>query len=149
MKVTINIREGETRQLFLFKSQCVSGYRPSLKNTTPLFLAKPPLKFANCPSPSYLLKVTKFLVKISQFELLVMTEKNIFVFILFLSNISDVIFFFFFLKLQSPPLPKRSYPLSKLKFSQAPPFLKIWWEVQPPLPPAERGGCTLWREWHF
>ena len=29
---------------------------------------------------SYLLKVTKVLVKISQFELLVMTEKNIFAF---------------------------------------------------------------------
>ena len=30
-------------------------------------------------TPSYLLKLTKFLVKISQFEFLVMTEKNIFV----------------------------------------------------------------------
>ena len=44
---------------------------------------------------SYLLKVTKFLVKISQFEFLVMTGKNIFVYKLFLLlNISDVIFFF-------------------------------------------------------
>ena len=34
---------------------------------------------------SYLLKVTKFLVKISQFELLVLTEKNIFGYKLFLS----------------------------------------------------------------
>ena len=34
-------------------------------------------------TPSYLLKVTKFLVKISQFEFLVMTEKNIFVLIYF------------------------------------------------------------------
>ena len=41
-------------------------------------------------TPSYLLKVTKFLVKISQFEFLVMTEKNIFAYKLFLSlNISD------------------------------------------------------------
>ena len=40
--------------------------------------------------PSYLLKVTKFLGKISQFEFLVMTEKNIFAYKLFLSlNISD------------------------------------------------------------
>ena len=39
---------------------------------------------------SYLLKVTKFLGKISQFEFLVMTEKNIFAYKLFLSlNISD------------------------------------------------------------
>ena len=44
----------------------------------------------------YLVKVTKFLVKISQFEFLVMTEKNIFVYKLFLSlNISDFILFYF------------------------------------------------------
>ena len=34
-------------------------------------------------TPSYLLKVTKFLVKIPQFELLVMTENNIFVYKVF------------------------------------------------------------------
>ena len=46
-------------------------------------------------TPSYLLKVTKFLVKISQFEFLVMTEKNIFVYKLFLSlNVSDFSLFF-------------------------------------------------------
>ena len=40
--------------------------------------------------PSYLLKVTKFLGKIFQFEFLVMTEKSIFAYKLFLSlNISD------------------------------------------------------------
>ena len=45
--------------------------------------------------PSYLLQVTKFLGKISQFELLVMTEKNIFAYKLFLSlNISDFNLFF-------------------------------------------------------
>ena len=45
--------------------------------------------------PSYILKVTKFLVKISQFEFSVMTEKNIFVYKLFLSlNISDFNIFF-------------------------------------------------------
>ena len=39
---------------------------------------------------SYLLKVTKFLGKISQFEFLVITNKNIFTYKLFLSlNISD------------------------------------------------------------
>ena len=36
-------------------------------------------------TPSYLLKVTKFLVKTSQFEFLVMIEKNIFAYKLFLS----------------------------------------------------------------
>ena len=41
-------------------------------------------------SPYYLLKVTEFLVKISLFEILVMTEKNIFAYKLFLTlNISD------------------------------------------------------------
>ena len=106
------------------------GVSTPLKNTTPLFLAKPPFKSANCPSTpfldnppppppsvsvfhelpplkvefvnghpkyqnfssltqSYLLIVTKFLVKITQFEFLVMTEKNIFVYKLYLSlNIS-------------------------------------------------------------
>ena len=57
--------------------------------------------------PSYILKVTKFLVKISQFEFSVMTEKNIFVYKLFLSlNISDFNIFFMW-KLQ--PLPLKKY----------------------------------------
>ena len=44
--------------------------------------------------PSHLLKVTKFLVKVSQFKFLVKTEKNIFVHKLFSSlNISDFSFF--------------------------------------------------------
>ena len=44
--------------------------------------------------PSYLLKVTKFVRKISQFEFLVMTEKNSFAYKLFLSLIiSDFSFF--------------------------------------------------------
>ena len=61
---------------------------PSLKVG---FFYKPP-KYQSFSSltPSYLLKVTKFLVEISQFEFLVMTEKNIFAYKLFLSlNISD------------------------------------------------------------
>ena len=45
--------------------------------------------------PSYLLKVTKFLVKISQFEFLVSTEQRILVYKLFLSlNIPDFSLFF-------------------------------------------------------
>ena len=44
-------------------------------------------------TPSYLLKVTKFLVEISQFEFLVMTEENIFAHKLFLPlNIQILIF---------------------------------------------------------
>ena len=82
------------------------GINPPLKHH-PLFLAKPPflgnpplyilvfreppplkVEFFNEPQnikvfhpqyiPSYLLKVTKFIGKISQFEFLLMTEKNIF-----------------------------------------------------------------------
>ena len=54
-------------------------------------------------TPSYLLKVTKFLVKTSQFEFLVMTEKNIFVYKLSLPlNISDFSLVFF-VKIAPPP----------------------------------------------
>ena len=75
--------------------------------------------------PSYLLIVTKFLDKISQFEFLVLTEKNIFDYKLFLSlNISD---FIFYVKIATP-----SWGPVKL------PFLKIWLEAQPSL--TERGG---------
>ena len=48
-------------------------------------------------TPSYILTVTKFLVKIFQFEFLVMTEKNIFAYIInfFLSlSITDFSLFF-------------------------------------------------------
>ena len=51
-----------------------------------------PQKFSCFSSltPCYLLKITKFLVKVSQFEFFGMTEKNVFVYKLFLSlNISD------------------------------------------------------------
>ena len=51
----------------------------------------------------------KFLVKISPFEFLVMTEKNIFACKLFLpSNISDFSFFIFFVKIATSP--EKSYP---------------------------------------
>ena len=73
----------------------------NLQIAQPLFLGKPPyiLVFRD-PSPynldfsvnpknikvhpsRHLLKVTKFLVKISQFEFLVMTEQSIIVYVLF------------------------------------------------------------------
>ena len=58
--------------------------------------------------PSYLLKATKFLGKISQFEFLVMTEKSIFAYKFFLSlKISD---FIFFVKSATPP-PEKSHSL--------------------------------------
>ena len=63
-------------------------------------------------TPSYLLKVTKFLVEISQFEFLVMTEKNIFAHKLFLPlNIQILIFWFIFIWKLQPRLQIKS-PLS-------------------------------------
>ena len=89
-------------------------------------------------NPILSVKSTKFLVKISQFQFLVMTEKNVFVYKLFLSlNISDFSLSFFLVKIATP-LKKvtPSFPattLSKLRSCQAP---------HPP-PPAGRGACTL------
>ena len=65
------------------------------------FSERPKYQSFSSLTPSCLLRVTKFLAKISQFEFLVMTEKNIFVYKLFLPlNISD--FFFFFCKIANP-----------------------------------------------
>ena len=62
-------------------------------NPTPLkvrFFSEPPKYYSfSSLSSSYLLKITKFLVKISQFEFLVMTEKNVFVYKLLSLNILD------------------------------------------------------------
>ena len=76
------------------------------------FLGNPPFRLVCEPqkyqsfsllTPSYLLKVTKFLVKISQFEFSVMIEKNIFLYQLFLSlNISGFSLFFY-VKIEPPP----------------------------------------------
>ena len=85
-------------------------------NSPPLqvgFFNKSP-KYLNFLSlaPSHLLKVTKFLVKISQFEFLIMTEKNFFVYKPFLSLKKKLKF-----NLKFPSSPERSYPL----FQQSPP----------------------------
>ena len=65
---------------------------------TPLFLAKPTLNPETVQALLFLgnlSKVTKFLGETSQFEFLVMTEKNIFACKLYLSlNISDFNLFF-------------------------------------------------------
>ena len=73
---------------------------PPLKTTNPLlkvgFFNEPP-KYQSFSSltQSYLLKVTKFLLEISQFEFLAMTEKIFFAYKLFLSlSISDLNLFF-------------------------------------------------------
>ena len=54
----------------------------------------PPKNTKHHSPPSHLLKVTKFLVEISLFKFLGMTKKNIFVYKLFLLNISDFSLFF-------------------------------------------------------
>ena len=62
---------------FLSKPLSILVFRePSLK----VGLFSEPQKYQNFSSvtPSYLLKVSEFLVEISQFDFLVMTEKNIF-----------------------------------------------------------------------
>ena len=59
------------------------------------FSERPKYQSISPLTPSYLLKVSKFLDDISQFEFLFMTEKNIFVYKLFLSQyISDFALFF-------------------------------------------------------
>ena len=137
---------------------------PFLKNTTPSFLRSPHLKSENCQSsigflqtppknqifqwtpkilksfilnPSYLFKKTKFLVKISQFEFLVMTKKNISVYKLFLPlNISDFSLFvcFFFVcvceNCNPPPFPSPSLNYPPLFLHPTPPS-QNWGPVKP------------------
>ena len=91
-------------------------------------------------------KVTKILVKISQFESLVMTEKNIFAHKHFLSlNISDFNLFFMW-KLQTLPQKKvtplfpSNLPL-KAQVLSSPPFWKFGWSFKlAPPPPSRKGG---------
>ena len=105
-------------------------------------------------TPSYLLKVTEFLVKISQFEFLVMTEKNIFAYKLFLSlNILDFNLFF---NKHSNPLKKVTLLFCsnltlKVEVLSSLSFFKIWRFNHPPPPPLPplpsrrgEGRCTLW-----
>ena len=86
----------------------------------------------------YLLKVTKFFVKISQFEFLVRTEKNICVY----ENILVYIY------VKTATLLKKitslfpSNLLLKVEVLLSRPFLKIWLEVQP-LPQQKGGRGTL------
>ena len=77
-----------------------------------VFFSEPP-KYSRFSSltPSYLLKVTKFLVNISWFEFLFMTDKNIFAYKLFWSlNISD--FNLFCVKIRTLHPLKMSHPRS-------------------------------------
>ena len=93
--------------------------------------------------PSYLLKIIKSLGEILRFELLVMSEKNIFACKLFLLlNISD--FNFLCAKIASSSW-KKSSPLSQQPSLKAevlpspPPFWKFGWKFKP-LPPVKQKG---------
>ena len=111
-----------------------------------------PSKSTNCPSfssitPSYLLKVTKFLDNISQFNFLVVTEKNIFTYKLFLSlNISDFNLFFTW-KIQHPPPCEKShsssFPAPPLKVLSSPPVFEnlVGGSTSPPSPPPHPSSC--------
>ena len=97
------------------------------------FFSEPPL------TPSHLLKVTKFLVKISQFKFLVMTKKNSFVYKLFLLlNISD----FSSVCHKKSHTPLSSNPPLKIEILSSPPPSLFWKFGRRPTPAAERVGCT-------
>ena len=128
---------------------------PPLPSKKVRFFSEPPkYQSFSCLTRSYLLKVTEFLVKISQFEFLVMTEKNIFAYKLFLSlNILDFNLFF---NKHSNPLKKVTLLFCsnltlKVEVLSSLSFFKIWLEVQPPPPPPlpplpsrrGEGRCTL------
>ena len=89
--------------------------------------------------------MTKFLGKISQFEFLVMTEKNIFVYkLLLLLNISD--FNLFYVKVATP-LKKvtTSFPANPSKgWGPVKPalFWKFGWRLTPLLPRLQKEGCV-------
>ena len=110
---------------------------PAPPPKSPIFQLNPNPSFSSLTPPS-LLKVLKFLVKISQLESFVMIEKNIFAYNFFLSlNIPDFNLFFMW-KLQSPLLlpwinspPLSLQPPSKVEFLSSPTFLKIGWRFNP------------------
>ena len=86
---------------------------------------------------------TKYLVKISQFRFLVMTEKNIFIYKLFLSlNISNLSSFL----CKNYNLPKKAHPLFpsnlplKIQVMLSPPFWKLSRRFNLP---TERGVHTM------
>ena len=95
----------------------------------------------------YLLRITKFFVKIPHFEFLVMAEKNIFAHKPFLTLNFQILIYF--LSENCNPPHEKSHPIflsnSPLTFEvlSSSHFKKTWLVVQCPLPPAERGECTL------
>ena len=128
------------------------GVSPPLSCQAPLNLqtVKGPLSKAlllgNSPYISYLLlKVNKFLLKISQFEFLVMTEQSILVYKLFCHEIFQILIYFLSKTLQ--PSPEKSHP--PLFFLPQQPPSKSWGPVKLPLfwkfvrfnpPPQQKNG---------
>ena len=136
----------------------------------PFFLGNPPSILVFCEPPSkswifqwtpkilkffilntiYLLKITKFLVKIPHFEFLAMTEKNIFVYKPFLTSNFQLLIYFY-VKIATHPLKKVtiSFPaihLYRLRSFQALTFGKFGWWFSAPLPPCRtRGVHTMSR----
>ena len=121
--------------LFRQSSLCISFSWTLPPPKSPIFQWMPKMLKFLIVNPIFLLEVTKFLVKISQFEFLVMTEKNIFVYKLFCHEIFQILVHFFCKNCK--PLKKitplfSSNPLSKLKSCQAPPFWKFGRRFNPP-----------------
>ena len=66
------------------------------------FFSESPKYCFSSLAPSYLLKVTKFLVKITQFELLVMTEKYFCLYTFFVVKYFRF-YFIFYVEIATPP----------------------------------------------
>ena len=94
-----------------------------------MYFSVNPKKFSFL-TPSYLLKVNKFLIKISQFEFLVITEKNIF---------AHKLFFFITRPLSQQP---HSNSWGPVKPPSPPHFENLAAGSTPP--PTKEGGYTLY-----
>ena len=123
------------------------GITPPLKNTQ-IFLWTPKILKLFIFTPSDLLNVTKFLVKISQFEFLVMREQSILLLNFFLWLNFPGFSSSFHLKTATPP-PEKSHPslfkqppLKTEVLSSPLPFWKFSrrFNHPPPLPPSKKEG---------
>ena len=78
---------------------------PFLSKKSDPLVSSQNIKFFSSLTPSFLLKVTKFLLKISQLEFLVMTEKNTFAYKLFFVIEYFRFEFVFYVKIATLPPP--------------------------------------------
>ena len=105
-------------------SPCIFVFRDSPKNR--IFQWNTIVLSFSALDPSYFLKVTKFLVKISQFKFVVITEKHSAYNLFMVLNISDVSLF---LCKTACNLPFKNSPPLKLRSCQGPPFWKFGWRL--------------------